>query len=135
MARCIGNVSRSRTSGAYALAGAYYLPIELLAAQIILVSVARSHSPDLALVKLNAKPKSHDGHIGCRRSFDRLRHCADMLHRAALLASYHSVVKTIVGQSLVAFDSCVMQRGILITTECEDRLIHLLGVEHLELHK
>jgi hypothetical protein len=35
----------------------------------------------------------------------------------------------------MALDACVTQRGILIPPECENGLIHLLGVEYLEPHK
>ena len=35
-------------------------------------------------------------------------------------------------ESLVARDAGVPQRGILVAPECEHRLIHLLGIEHLQ---
>jgi len=39
--------------------------------------------------------------------------------RLALLARYHGIVKTIVSETLMTFEACVAQRGILITPECE----------------
>jgi len=38
-------------------------------------------------------------------------------------------------EPLLALDTGVPQRGILIAAEREHRLVHLLGVEHLETHK
>lgn len=35
----------------------------------------------------------------------------------------------------MAFDARIEQRGILVATEGEHHLIHLLGVEHLEAYE
>jgi hypothetical protein len=46
------------------------------------------------------------------------------------LARYYGVVEPMVGKSLVAFDSCIVERGVFVAAEREHRLVHLLGVEH-----
>jgi hypothetical protein len=53
----------------------------------------------------------------------------------ALLSSYHSVIQPIVGQAFVALDPRVPQRGILVPTERENRLVHLLGIKYLQPDK
>ena len=36
------------------------------------------------------------------------------------------------GETIVAFDPRVAKRSILVPTKSEYRLVHLLGIEHLE---
>ena len=47
----------------------------------------------------------------------------------------HHVVKPVVSQLLVALDSRIAERSVLIATKREYRLVHLLGIEHIETHK
>ena len=51
------------------------------------------------------------------------------------LPRYHGVVKTVVGQAFMAFDAGVAERRVFIAPECEHSLVHVLGVEHLEVHQ
>jgi hypothetical protein len=71
------------------------------------------------------------GSVG-RRSVSRSRQGG---HAAALLFSHHGVVESIVCEPLVARDARVPQRGILVATERENRLVHLLSIEHLQAHE
>ena len=48
---------------------------------------------------------------------------------------HHRVEETILGQALVAFDARIAERGVFVATECEDCLVHLLGVEHSQPHE
>ena len=48
----------------------------------------------------------------------------------ASLHSYDCVVESVMCEPLVALNACVPQRRILVATEREHRLVHLLGIEH-----
>src|SRR5271166_6417025 len=50
----------------------------------------------------------------------------------ASLPSYHGVIEPVMCEPLVALDPRVPQRGILVATKREHRLVHLLGVENLQ---
>jgi hypothetical protein len=58
-----------------------------------------------------------------------------MNHAAGLPFSYHGVVESVMCEPLTALDARVPQRGILVATEREQRLIHLLGIEYSELFR
>jgi len=49
----------------------------------------------------------------------------------ASLSSYYGVIQSVLCQSFVTINSRVPQRGILVATEREHGLIHLLSVEDL----
>jgi hypothetical protein len=51
-----------------------------------------------------------------------------------LLLSNDSVVKPVMCQSGMAFNSGVAERRVFIPPEREHSLIHLLSIEHLQLH-
>ena len=53
----------------------------------------------------------------------------------ASLHSYHGIVEPVMCEPLVALDACVPQRRILVATEREYRLIHLLSIKYLEAHE
>lgn len=52
------------------------------------------------------------------------------LKRSFLLPRHHGVVEPVVGQALVTLNARIPERGVLIATKGEDRLIHLLGIEY-----
>ena len=57
--------------------------------------------------------------------------CGVDVGRCASLSSYYGVIKSVLCQSFVTINSYVTQRGILVATEREHGLIHLLSVEDL----
>ncbi len=53
----------------------------------------------------------------------------------ASLPRHHRIVEPVVGQAGVAINAGVAERRVFIPPERKDRLVHLLGVEHLEAHE
>lgn len=51
------------------------------------------------------------------------------------LPRHHGVVQPVMGESGVALDARVAERRVFVPPEREYRLVHLLGVEHLEAHQ
>src|SRR5947209_14965323 len=51
------------------------------------------------------------------------------------IPSNHGVIEPIMCEPFVAFDARIPQRGILVATEREHRLVHLLGIKHLEAYE
>lgn len=51
------------------------------------------------------------------------------------VSRHYRVVESVVGQALVTLNSRIAERGVFVATEGEDRLVHLLGVEHLEANE
>ena len=65
-----------------------------------------------------------------------LRVIADYVDlRPDLLPRHHGVVKSVMAQPRVAVYAGVTERRVFVPPEREDGLIHLFGVEHLQLHE
>ena len=54
---------------------------------------------------------------------------------ARSLPRHHGIIKPVAAEALMAIDARIAERSVLVATEGEDCLIHLLGVEHLQLHE
>ena len=54
---------------------------------------------------------------------------------ALSLPGHHGVIESVVGQTLVAFDSRIAERRVFVPSEREHGLVHLLGVEHPQTHE
>src|SRR6266550_8109864 len=52
-----------------------------------------------------------------------------------LLPCDHGVVQAVMRQPRMTLQAGVAKRRIFVSAECENGLVHLLGVEHLELHE
>ncbi len=47
----------------------------------------------------------------------------------------NGVIQSVMGQTRVALDAGVPERCVFVAAERENRLVHVLGVEHLEPHE